>query len=65
METLLEKMLTLISNSTTKFKTFRIWFYAKGQNMSKSDLNQVKEACDSKIKGCGVTPPKIIDSTKL
>lgn len=52
METLLEKMLTLISNSTTNFKTIRIWFYAKGQNMSKSDLNQVKEACDSKIKGC-------------
>ena len=52
METLLEKMLTLISNSTTKFKTFRIWFHAKAQNMSESDLESVKKACNSKIKGC-------------
>ena len=52
MESLLEKMLTLISNSTTISKIIGLFDYAKKQNMTESDLNQVKEACDSKIKGC-------------
>ncbi len=50
METLLEKLLLLINNSTSKFKTMRIWFYAKKQDISSNELNQIKDACNCKIK---------------
>lgn len=50
MGTILEKILILINNSTSKFKTMRIWFYAKKQDISSNELNQVQDACNCKIK---------------
>lgn len=50
MGTILEKILTLINNSTSKFKTMKIWLYAKRQNISNSELNQIQDACNCKIK---------------
>lgn len=50
METLLEKILILINNSTSKFKTMRIWFYAKKQDISSNELKSIQTACNYKIK---------------